>query len=395
MKYFLLITMFFAQVVFAQNEFVDGFYSFKTNNDGNSVTVIDYHGNEDIVVIPSKVKHNGNEYIVRYVGDNVFGSKDCSVVYIHFPDSLISIGNKVAYEMPSLAYINTGNGLTEIGDSCFCNCDFFSGASFGKSVASVGQGSFCYTKNNGVVPVFNKRPSMIDSQIFKGAFQGKFLPKFKEADITKTLFYKSSFWIPQEYRDAYFTNGNKWSLHETYFHPYCLLNVRPVPAADLAASTVNYKDEASYIVLGDTLIIRRGRKSQDRDFPFDMGNKSYLTQIYIKTCGEHGAACVRSGSPTGFNASLLVFGESDNDSSDGKSYLYAFNANEVKRRLLIATGDPSKYTGVDEVTSEGQITETTYYDITGRISSTPHHGVNIVVKKYDNGKSKVSKEIFP
>lgn len=395
MKYFLLITMFFAQVVFAQNEFVDGFYTFKANDDGNSVTLIHYRGNEDIVVIPSKVKHNGNEYIVRYVGDNVFGSKDSSVVYIHFPDSLISIGNKVAYEMPSLAYINTGNGLTEIGDSCFCNCDFFSGASFGKSVASVGQGSFCYTKNNGVVPVFDKYSNKIDSKVFEGAFQGKFLPKFKEADITKTLFYKSSFWIPQEYKDAYFNNDNKWSLHEIYYHPYCQLYARLVPAAELAASTVSYKDEASYIVLGDTLIIRRSRESQDRDFPFDMGHKSYLTRIYIKTCGEVGAACVQSGAPTGFNASLRVFGESGNNSSDGKSYLYAFNANEMKRRLLIATGDPSKYTSVDDVKSEGLITETTYYDITGRISSTPHHGINIVVKKYDNGKSKVSKEIFP
>ena len=54
---------------------------------------------------------------------------------------------------------------------------------------------------------------------------------------------------------------------------------------------------------------------------------------------------------------------------------------------------PGQATAVNEITYQGEVVETLYYNVQGMVSDKPFDGVNIVVTRFGNGTTSVSKII--
>ena len=113
-------------------------------DDTKYITIVGYSGSSIDVVIPESINVNGEDIIVKTIGDNAFRHNDTitsvtisdsvttigdsafsscsSLTSIHIPDSVITIGEKAFYSCSSLTSIYIPDSVTSIGSYAFSGC---------------------------------------------------------------------------------------------------------------------------------------------------------------------------------------------------------------------------------------------------------------------------------
>lgn len=96
-------------------------FMFKTNDDGQSVTIMSYEGDEAHVVIPGQ--HCAKPVTVLY--DKLFaGHKE--IVDILFPDTITDLGEFVFEGCIDLRHLNLPLGLKYLWGQTFARCEVVS-----------------------------------------------------------------------------------------------------------------------------------------------------------------------------------------------------------------------------------------------------------------------------
>jgi hypothetical protein len=93
------------------------------------------------IEIPSKVTHEGEEYIVTKIGDDAF---NCSskLTSITIPNSVTSIGKRAFRYCCRLPSITIPNSVTSVGNDAFENCRSLTSITIPNSVTSIGSYAF-------------------------------------------------------------------------------------------------------------------------------------------------------------------------------------------------------------------------------------------------------------
>ena len=145
----------------------DGLYYYSINEDGNTVTIIDYNreiGGGDMT-IPSVIDGK----TVTCIGDGAFAesggewedsTSPSHKYFLHareveeydysplksitIPDSVTSIGNRVFFSCNHLTSITIPDSATSIGDGAFSYCDHLTSITVPNSVTSIGDYAFSY-----------------------------------------------------------------------------------------------------------------------------------------------------------------------------------------------------------------------------------------------------------
>lgn len=100
----------------ANNEFQFGDYRYTVEN--NEVTIKNYIGNDEEVIIPESI--DGMPVVA--IGDAVFNACD-NIRSVTIPDSVVEIGALVFSKCYSLETVTLGRGVREIGFSPFAYCE--------------------------------------------------------------------------------------------------------------------------------------------------------------------------------------------------------------------------------------------------------------------------------
>ena len=116
-KILLLLLIFFAQNLFAQETFTYGDFSY-TINENNEITITKYNGYSSSVDIPSVIDGK----IVTTIGSKAFRYCD-SLTNITIPNSVTTIGDGAFFGCYSLTSITIPNSVTTIGEYAFYDCD--------------------------------------------------------------------------------------------------------------------------------------------------------------------------------------------------------------------------------------------------------------------------------
>ena len=96
---------------------------------------------------------DGNNYILRVIGDNSFRSSSLSnpdLIFIDIPDTVTEIGSHAFYECTNLVDVKLPNGLTIIGSYAFDRCSSLTSISIPSSVTTIGAYSF---SGNGITKI--------------------------------------------------------------------------------------------------------------------------------------------------------------------------------------------------------------------------------------------------
>ncbi len=115
-----------------------GDWDYEVNEDG-TVTVTEYNGEENEVVIPAVL----DGYKVTSIGEFAFSS---SLTNISIPSSVTSIGWNAFYGCSSLKSISIPNSVTSIEGYAFWDCSSLKSISIPDSVTSIGRYAFRGTK---------------------------------------------------------------------------------------------------------------------------------------------------------------------------------------------------------------------------------------------------------
>lgn len=89
-------------------------YTYEILEQGKSIMIIEYLGNESIVCVPEKLEG----IKVGYIGEGAFRG-NASVKHIILPLGVVEIGNHAFEGCPQLEYIVMGNGIEKIGYDAF------------------------------------------------------------------------------------------------------------------------------------------------------------------------------------------------------------------------------------------------------------------------------------
>ena len=90
-------------------------YIYKIEND--EVTIVEYNGTDENVIIPNKIK--GAPVVT--IGRDAFERCD-SIKSLTIPDSVVKIDSSAFFECSSLEQVTLGNGIREIDILAFSNC---------------------------------------------------------------------------------------------------------------------------------------------------------------------------------------------------------------------------------------------------------------------------------
>jgi len=104
---------------------------------GNSISIVKYLGNDQIVVVPTSI--NGKP--VTKLLENVFAS-NLNLINVILPDGLEQIGNGAFSGCTGLTSIAIPNSVTDIGQSAFNSCTGLTSIAIPNGVASVSQYTF-------------------------------------------------------------------------------------------------------------------------------------------------------------------------------------------------------------------------------------------------------------
>ena len=100
--------------------FESGDYKFTINEDGQTVTLNKYLGNDAVVSIPQTVEYNGAVYTVNTIRYDAF-SYCSSLTEVSVPEGVTTIG-AAFIRCENLEKITLPDSLTSIADSTFTEC---------------------------------------------------------------------------------------------------------------------------------------------------------------------------------------------------------------------------------------------------------------------------------
>ncbi|MDD6003589.1 MAG: leucine-rich repeat protein, partial [Bacteroidales bacterium] len=147
-------------------DFVSGNLQYKINEDGKTVTLVRYDGDEPSgeLIIPATVTNGDKEYSVTAIGDIAFSIctsltsvtipesvtsigewafESCtSLTSVTIPEGITSIGYQVFFKCTSLTSVTIPEGVTSIGNSAFKNCSSLTSVTIPESVTSIGEWAF-------------------------------------------------------------------------------------------------------------------------------------------------------------------------------------------------------------------------------------------------------------
>ena len=130
------------QMVISTYAYDSSFEDFKYQyTPGKGVSIIDYTGNDENVVIPKKIKVKGIPYLVKKIGKNAFYDCD-SIKSITIPDDVKTIEEKAFYDCDSLESITIPSGVETIERETFYSCDSLESITIPDSVKSIGMRGF-------------------------------------------------------------------------------------------------------------------------------------------------------------------------------------------------------------------------------------------------------------
>ena len=96
------------------------------------------------IVIPKSINYNGNEYIIKIIGDYSF-SKSKELESVTIPDSVTIIDESAFYDCQNLSSVIVGKSVNEIRSSAFKGCKKLISISLPQSVSSIGNQAFEYS----------------------------------------------------------------------------------------------------------------------------------------------------------------------------------------------------------------------------------------------------------
>ena len=111
-------------------------FEYRVNEDGESVTITGYKGNEGDVVIPGEIE--GKK--VTEIGYYAFWYSTLTSVEI--PDSVTVIGDGAFCKCSSLYSVKIPSGVTEIKDQAFAWCSSITSMNIPNGVTSIGSDAF-------------------------------------------------------------------------------------------------------------------------------------------------------------------------------------------------------------------------------------------------------------
>lgn len=140
---FLICAILFSNVVvLAQQLFTVNSYQYVVIN-SSSVSIFNYYGGEDTVVIPEIVTYNDVKYTVVDIGSGAFERKDY-IVSVIIPSTVTSIGLSAFQECNNLTSVVMPNSITKIERCAFCYCPVLTSFTIPESVTNLGGAIFAY-----------------------------------------------------------------------------------------------------------------------------------------------------------------------------------------------------------------------------------------------------------
>lgn len=116
-------------------------FSFECNDDEGTAKINGYTGDDDTILIPSKVKINNKEYKVDSIDDFAFSDAE-SLVKVVMDDNITSIGDSAFYSCTALKDIKLSEEITSIGENTFGGCSSLKDINISDKVQSIGESAF-------------------------------------------------------------------------------------------------------------------------------------------------------------------------------------------------------------------------------------------------------------
>ncbi len=116
-------------------------YTFYISEDGQSVAVGSYVGDDTALSIPQTVEYEGKTYSVIGISDNAF--KYCEFESVVIPETVTYIGESAFEYCRYLTSINVPEGVTKISDSTFRGCFDLTEIKIPETVKYIGDFAFC------------------------------------------------------------------------------------------------------------------------------------------------------------------------------------------------------------------------------------------------------------
>lgn len=114
-------------------------YLFVLRNDKTAI-LLSYSGEETEIVLPSSVQHEGANYALTAIQNDVFYRKP--IISVTIPSSVVSIGDRAFRECSSLTTVVLSEGLAAIGSEAFWYCTALRAISLPSTLKSLGDNCF-------------------------------------------------------------------------------------------------------------------------------------------------------------------------------------------------------------------------------------------------------------
>ena len=109
-------------------------------DDDNNATITGYHGGASAIAIPSKI----DGYTVTKIGDSAF--KNNKIIHsVTIPNTVITIGNEAFENCTSLSSISLSKNLVTLGYNVFCDCTALTSIEIPKSLENTGASRYIGT----------------------------------------------------------------------------------------------------------------------------------------------------------------------------------------------------------------------------------------------------------
>ena len=129
---------------YIEQEFKDGYYTYavsKKENGSKYITILEYDGLEENIVVPDYFTFNGENIYVEAISG--FAFEYCkNIISIHLPDTIKYLGEGAFYECTNLSTINIPNQITIIDNWCFYDSRLLTSITIPDSVTTIGDNAF-------------------------------------------------------------------------------------------------------------------------------------------------------------------------------------------------------------------------------------------------------------